>query len=230
MNGNQATIDRIVSLVTERLKRLHSPSGDVTVAPPHATNNNANSEHASCWITDQVVSLTSLDKRLENIKCVNLRRGAVITPSAQDELRRRNIQVVYVESELPAALAANRLLLSIWNINYDPQALLVKVNQSNLVVDAELGVDGLHAMSQAVRTNGDGMKTLGALLTDHPCEAACRLNREPHLRAAAIYDFQNVSEAVASLRANVIAINPNRQGLFATRHLIHQFVRESTIS
>ena len=58
MNGNQANIDRIVSLVTERLKRLHSPGGDVTVAPPHATNNNANSEHAGCSMETDLMEVS----------------------------------------------------------------------------------------------------------------------------------------------------------------------------
>ena len=123
-----------------------------------------------------------------------------------------------------------RLLLSVWNIQYDPHALLVKLSQSNLTVDAEFAVDGLRAMSQGVKKEEDGTRTLGVLLTDQTCVAACRLNREPHLRTAAVYEYQNVSEAVKTLNANVIVIDPYRQGMFATRNLINQFVRECEIS
>ena len=230
MNVNRANIDRIVSLVAERLQRLDTSIGHGPDAPPVGTNNNANNDKEVCWITDQVVSLASLDERLDHTKRINVRRGAVITPSAQDELRRRDIQVVYLEPTLSADSAPRRLLLAVWNIEYDPQVLIVKFSQTDLAVETAHGDGSLRVLSREVKKEKEGTNTLGVLLTEKTCAAACHLNREPHLRAAAVYDRQHVSEATETLNANVIVMDPNRHGIFAIRNLIKQFVRECEIS
>jgi hypothetical protein len=80
----EADIERIVQEVVRRLLSL----GMQVTAKPQST----------LTIDDRVVSLTTLEGRLEGVQQLMVEPKAVVTPSVRDELRARKIELVRMSS------------------------------------------------------------------------------------------------------------------------------------
>ena len=195
MNAKPDDIERIMTLVIERLRRLDTSDQPPARAPGVTSPGRSAGRTQECSISDRVVSRATLRERLDGRKPIHVRRGAVITPAALDELKRREIQVVYTDIDAHAASTRCNLRLSLWQIQYDPRSLLMELELANVVVDSgDAGDDGLRDVSQAVAQEDDIAVMMGILLTEQTCVAACRLNRESHVRAAAVYCRRTVRD------------------------------------
>ena len=65
-------------------------------------------------IPDRVITLDSLDGRLEGVRQISVVPGAVITPAAKDELQRRSIEFVYDGQDRAPRPSPSLVLLSVW--------------------------------------------------------------------------------------------------------------------
>jgi len=81
MNLTPAEIDRIVAEVVRRLRTLMASSSP---APVKFTSNELH-------LDEKVITLRTLEGRLEGINKVIVATRAVITPAVKDELRQRKI-------------------------------------------------------------------------------------------------------------------------------------------
>jgi hypothetical protein len=85
------TEEQVEWIVVEVLRRLG-------VAPAqHHSNANPNGSELS--LTDNVVTLRSLEGRLRGVNRLVVQKQAVVTPAVKDELKTRNIELIFGEKE-----------------------------------------------------------------------------------------------------------------------------------
>ncbi len=75
----------------------HTPRNETVADTPRA-------DHAEgdLVVDARVVTLAAIERRLTNVRRVLVRRGAVVTPSVKDDLRKRHIRLEYLaESRRP---------------------------------------------------------------------------------------------------------------------------------
>jgi ribose 5-phosphate isomerase RpiB len=76
----------------------------------------------------------------------------------------------------------------------------------------------------AQRLAGGG--TLGVLLTRHTAAGVCLANRHPGVRAIVGRDLESAAADAASVGANLLIVDPTRNGTYRTRQIIGQFYRQ----
>jgi ribose 5-phosphate isomerase RpiB len=74
-------------------------------------------------------------------------------------------------------------------------------------------------VTDAVVDNGD----VGIVLTRQPSVALCRANRHASVRAAWGVNVAAVKEAVQSIGANVLVVNPSLHGVYELRGILREF-------
>ena len=84
--------------------------------------------------------------------------------------------------------------------------------------------EGPAALVEAVAARTPKSSRLGLLLTDKPSLALCLANRPPCVRAAWGLDARSVTDAVSSLAANLLIVEPARHSLPALVNLARTFL------
>jgi len=90
MSESQMDVERIVSEVIRRLIAMGVvvPNGNGDTC----TESTGNELH----LTDRVVSLAVIERRLDGVRRVTVEKKAVVTPAVRDELREKNVELVRV--------------------------------------------------------------------------------------------------------------------------------------
>jgi hypothetical protein len=180
-------------------------------------------------IPERLVTLATLEGRLNGAKVVAVRRGAVITPAVRDELKSRNIRLEFHNEEgaKPAAAAKTRLIVGIGDTDLDVRTALDAVSahvagqaQVQSVQSADLAI-----LVRRVKDEFAVQPSLGVVLSVRPVAAAGLANRQPGLRAAWACHPRAVAEAVRTFAANVIAYNPASHSKFEQRNMLQAFVQ-----
>jgi len=81
------TEEQVERIVVEVLRRLG-------VAGRVARDERSSSPGTELRITDRVVTMRSIEGRLNGVTQITVRRRAVITPAVRDELKQRKIELV----------------------------------------------------------------------------------------------------------------------------------------
>lgn len=179
-------------------------------------------------MTSRVVTLAELDGRLANgVRRVVVSQRAVVTPSVRDELRRRNVELVYGEAKpngAPQAAAAT-LAVVIHGNPADAEGLTKALANDGIPVESHATDCILAATDQLAKRLADGTP-LGLLLTKHTAAAVCLANRLPAVRAVLGFDPATVARDAAAVGANLLVVDPARNGLFRAKQIIGQFYRQ----
>jgi hypothetical protein len=179
----------------------------------------------------RVISLATLKGRLDGSRCVRIPRGAVVTPSAHDELRRRGIRIQYLPTAGErAAAATTELLVGTWHPSHCPRSFLEAMRAGGQQVTRVELSDSPLPMTRLLDQLDTGSNRLGVLLTDKPSLALCLTNRPPRVRAAWGLDPRSIAEAVSSLAANLLIVEPARHTLSEMVNLTRTFQRTAGAS
>ena len=147
-------------------------------------------------IIDRVVTTQSLDAALtDRTKQIEVQRGAVVTPSARDLLRDRNLSLVET--------ATSRSHATIW-IGIDghlPQNTLrwIYARGQDVAPSGEL-----QQQLQWLENKLADHQSVALIVSDRSMRAAAVANRRPALRAAAIRTTGDLKEAHRQMQANVL--------------------------
>ena len=89
MDLSAQDIERIVSEVVRRLRQagVEVQSAEESVS----ASDTAEAGSTTCTVTDHVISLESIQDRLDNLQHLVVGARAVVTPAVRDALRERNI-------------------------------------------------------------------------------------------------------------------------------------------
>ncbi len=202
-------IDRIVHEVMQRLAMLE---GDPRAVPSQA-------DHASLRMNDAVISLASLEGRLDHVRQLIVNFGAVITPSVRDILRQCQIELVWVESTTTQANKTAQLVVA--NLtSWDISPLVDSLDRETRF----LKCDSLPASIENMIHELTVLEHLGLIVTNTPEEAVCLANRNSGIRAVQGVHQANVKRAVSTIAANLLIMEPDPTHVFKTQELLRSFV------
>jgi hypothetical protein len=234
VNDQAAEIERIVRQV---LAQLGVAGGESSVAaapengkPKGEAESEETREHeaAAFTVADRVVTLASLDGRLNGARVVRVARGAVITPAVRDELKARNIRLEFAENG--ARNQPEKQVELILGIADTPDDVSTATRAVQNHVAGLANVESMqHAdLGTLVARVGEAVSKRGSLavvLSRRPAAAVCLANRFRGVRAVWACTPKVLKEAISTMAPNVLAYNPADHAPFAQRALLQEFVR-----
>jgi hypothetical protein len=224
VNDAAAEIERIVQKVLAELRATDAAAngGSELPAAPQARED----ENPRCVIADRVVTLATLEGRLDGASIVVVPRGAVITPAARDALKLRNARLEFADASHGEAKKVIELIVGIADVPDDVGAA-TKTIQDHLA-----GMASVQAMQQTDLTMLAGRMaewiqsrpSLGIVLTRRPAAAVCLANRHRGLRAVWANTPKALAEAMNTIAPNVMTYNPADHAAAAQRSMLREFV------
>jgi hypothetical protein len=234
VNDQTAQIERIVRQVLAELGVVDSPTVPVAARNGKPARE-ADSQYgepskapADCVIGDRVVTLASLDGRLNGARVLRVARGAVVTPAVRDELKTRNIRLEFAEG--PSANPTKNHVELVLGIADTPE----DVSAATSAVQGHLtGLANVQSMQHAdlgtlVGRIGEAIETrcsLAVIWSRRPAAAACLANRLRGVRAVWACTPKALREAMATIAPNILTYNPADHAAFAQRAMLQEFIR-----
>jgi ribose 5-phosphate isomerase RpiB len=201
--AQRAQIERIVREVLAELTQTQTGAG---------------LSNGELIVSTKVVSTRELEGRLGGVVRLIVSRGTVITPAARDLL---NEQKIAVASAVEARMTSGdtQLVLGVAETRYELTPLLQLLSRQNVNVK-RLPENTLIETIDAVCERVAAGSTLGLVLTGQTSAALCLANRRNNVRAALATGSEAVSNAMNSLAANVLIVDPAGTMAFHWKRLL----------
>lgn len=150
---------------------------------------------------------------------IGLAPGTVITPLARDLLKRRGVAIRWVHQD-----RAGRANAGTWGFAIDSESGLASSLRRLLLTGSPRWdeIDESEAAYWVAQAPDRGV----AVLTAHPALTVWRAHRLPGVRAASAADPESLSNAIADLGVNLLAIDLAGQTVFSIKHLLAVFCRQ----
>jgi hypothetical protein len=149
---------------------------------------------------------------------VRVASGTVITPLAQELLRRRRIGIRFV-SKSEATLARSKSQGE-WGFAIESKSGQVEAIRRLLLEDwAEVGAGPVEAARWVVEGDGRG----AFLVTDEASLATWRASRIVGVRPATVSDPEAVSRAIKHLGVNMIVVEPRAKSIYLLKQIGERF-------
>jgi hypothetical protein len=172
----------------------------------------------------RVVAPTAVAARLDGLRRLVVRRGAVVTPAVRDLLRQHGIALVTAIDSQSMGPGKVPLTLAAATTTYDPAPLVASLARETTVAEIP-AVDLMSGIAALADRVGCGA-SLGLLVTDQTAAALCLANRDPAIRAAAVRDAADVAAVVQEIGANVLVVNPAQRGTAALAAIARAFCQQ----
>lgn len=173
-------------------------------------------------VSEKVVALVHLDGRLDGVTRLVVPRGAVLTPAARDELRKRGIALA---SALESRNDTKRtLVLVLAESGIQSAPLVAALERDGARIQVTNGACAAGTVLELCR-RVLGEKCLGLILTTAPALALCLANRQRGVRACVAHDVQTVSEAINSIAPNMLVADPRHRGAFELSRITRNWAR-----
>jgi hypothetical protein len=231
VNDTAAEIERIVRQVLAELRAAEvGPERQRAEADSGATQSDE-VQKQGCVITERVVTLATLDGRLNGASVLTVPRGAVITPAVRDELKSRSIRLEFANaSNNGNAKGVVDLLVGIADVP-DDVGVVTKIIQDHVT-----GIAAVQSIQQTdLRTLMsrmahwlDSRPSLAVVLTRRPAAAACLANRHRGLRAVWANTPKALTQAMSTIAPNVVTYNPAEHSASVQRTMLREFVSGGT--
>ena len=228
MSQRTLDIERVVRQVLAELGL--GPNGDVSTSRQAGGGGGRSSEQSGgdreLVLSARVVTLTDVEGRLDGICRVAVPARAVVTPSARDELRQRNILLTFVSAsgEKPATGNEIKLAVVVAGSSFDPGLFREMFQDEAVHVTAKHG-DCLIRATDELGERLARPDTLGLLATKHTAAGLCLANRRPGVRAVAGLNATTVAADVAAVGANLLVVDPGNTDPFQLKQMATQFCR-----
>ena len=198
-------------------------SNDSGASLRSAPGTQAEAPSDSLVIDRRVVTLADLPERLAAVRRVIVPLGTVVTPSVEDELRRRQIKLVVGE---PSAVEGtkSRVILMVAAAAYDPASLAAALERDGVPAEPRR-MDCLIRATDELAGELASEATAGLLLTAYPAAAVCLANRHAGVRAILGTRADTVAGDAESVGANLLVVDPTELGFFAIKQMASRFLR-----
>jgi len=209
------------SLIDEIVQRVLRELGTPAAAPRRAhVEVPKPAIPAAVAIEARVITRELLENRVGSATRIHLRSSALVTPSARDYLRERQIEVA-VEEALPtvgSVAAPCRVLLT----GPAPQvsSALASLRNTGLIGEQRLVGLPAEAASEATSILCRGEASRVVIFTDKPELVACLANRNERVRGAALHDLSALDRLRTSLKPNLLAIDPAGKSEFELSRIL----------
>ena len=220
----QVDIERIVRKIIQRLEVPQSAgdgAGTETRMPPEPKPDNSRLP-----LSGRVVTLASLDGRLAGVRQVIVAKGTVVTPAARDELRKKKIKLEFSDNNHRANVSAGGILVGVVEGSYDAAAVVGAISaEAGQVqrIDGSCWIEVTREMTETITRE----TKCGVLVTCRATAAVCLANRGPTIRAALGVGRASVKDAVETIGANLLVVDPTSNSLYELRGMVREFVRGS---
>lgn len=208
----------IESIVKQVLAEINAASTD-------------NSTAGQLIINEPVVTLERIEGHLDGTSQLVIPRGAVVTPSARDLLREKNIALTFSTGTDEKVKGGRRgeLRLSLMGtlvkpaLNFNLTALERGLQNDGFDVEQSTSDCLIETTDRFAALIKNDNAVLGAIVTSHPAPGLCLANRLEGVRAIAPATPADVERDVKAVGANLIIINPAGRGIFQTKKMISDF-------
>ncbi len=175
----------------------------------NAHRGNGTADDVLC-LDDDVVSLAQLGKRLDGIRQVVVSEGAVVTPSARDELRSRDVEFVRSKGDLTvtnvrAQQANMRLMIATEDNSYYTGKWIAPESVEADYAAARGSLAQLNEIESSL-SRPSSKVPMAICVTARPHRIACEANRRTPIRAAVVSDLPSVRDVLNSLDANMLIL------------------------
>jgi hypothetical protein len=209
-------VDRIVAGV---LEQLQAPAAAAPASRSTATANKPTEIH------DAVITAALLETRGLVAGPVTFAAKAILTPSAVDFLSSRKINWTKAGTvAAPTTASAKWMVLISRRTPAVESALDALAQQTGVRWHRELVGCHREAARRALSALCRGECDAAIAFTGKPESLACRANRNAQVRAAAVDAIERVKRAQRTLGANLFAIDPTEQSVFALRSLLREII------
>ena len=237
MAQNAADIERIVRDVLADLglaPAAHEPSvvdsasavGLVEPAPePAKPPSSPPRPVGDVVVADRVVTLAGIGERLTSARRLVVPPRAVVTPAVRDELRRRNVTLVFEEKTKNVAAACRKVALTVLGSRIDPKSLAEELKRQGMPVEVQ-------RFDCLIRANDDMARrlantgTAGVILSNYGAVAMCLANRNQGVRAIMASDESRTATDAVSVGANLLVLEPRRMAPEAMRKIVIAFCQQ----
>ncbi len=173
-------------------------------------------------VSEKVISAAQLEKRLGGIERLIVPRGAVFTPAARDLLKEKHITVASTVSR-PANSSNKKHLIVAVDTDHEPKSL------TNWTANAGISLERLPQTRLSAAIDGlcqrvTGSNALGIIITHNTAAALCLANRHHGIRAALATGIDAVTEAIASVAANLLVVDPTGKSSFEWQRLLQIWI------
>jgi hypothetical protein len=231
-NLTPTTVDRAVRDVLAEMNGRHA-GGNGAAASPGQTSpatallGKSAVAPGTLVIDDAVVTLASLDGRLDGVNRVVASSTAVVTPAVRDELRERGITLERGESGGQLATATQRkLVFASAKGRCDTDAIARALRATGVELETIECSGMANTVGElACRIAGEGVMCVVA--TSRPAAAACVANRHTGVRAAAVASVDDVDRAISEVGANLLAIDVVGTSTHVLRMAVRRFAELS---
>jgi ribose 5-phosphate isomerase RpiB len=218
----QTGID-VDQVVREVLARLGLAPAQVPLA---ACEPGPQEDKGQLIVTQRVVSLAALNGGLNGIRQLVVPPRAIVTPSVRDELRRRQITLVFGPPAAAAKADDGRLVLMAAG-SLDLASLAAAIAAEGLTVDVQRS-DCLMAAIDRLASQLAQEKTVGVLATDDTAAGLCLANRLSGVRAVLGVSTATIAVEASSVGANLLVASPAVLGPAQLKQLVVQFCRQAS--
>jgi hypothetical protein len=178
-------------------------------------------------VDEPVLTLASLEGRLDGVSRVVAGTAAIVTPAVRDELRKRDISLQRNGRDRHAAeVNVRRLVFASARGRFDTDA----ISRALRAVSVELETIECHGLTDTVsqlaeRVARDGVACV--VVTSRPAAVVCLANRHAGVRAVAAASVDGVDRAVAEVGANLLALDVVGASTHGLRMAVRRFAELS---
>jgi len=189
--------------------------------PTGKTSTDAAPKSGELTVGKKIVTAADLEGRLSGIKRLLVQRGAVVTPSARDELRKHGVAIA---STVLGGKQTSTIHLAMAETNFRTDSLLALLTSEGLTVQEQAAGSLLNVIDDLCKTVATGNQR-GLLLTGVPAAALCVANRQNGVRAVLGTSLADFALARAAVAANLLVIDPKGRSLFELRQLTRELLQ-----
>ena len=208
----QTELEQIIAEVVRRLTAVAGPSPVGVPALAGAGGLKAEFQQGVFSIEDRIVTLNSVDGRLDGLRRLIVQRKAIVTPALRDELSKRGI-------ELDRSGSMRR----------EATVSIIRCHQTKApVVPAveDVTATSLEALIRLVGERVTDPTRRVLVLIGQTALALCALNRQKAVRAALASNIDTVRAASRAIAANVLVVDPTHLGRVQIMGLVRAFEGE----
>lgn len=169
---------------------------------------------------ERVITGAVLEEKLTRQKVLVIASKAILTPTAQDVVRKRELRLVRDGGAEGSSAAKSRWKILLSAATPESQHAAEDLLKKGLIASREIVACTQDAVKQAVtalsRAEVDGIVGL----VKEPIRAAAQANQSARIRAAAIANASVLEEAKSELSPNLLWINPQKKSWFELRTLL----------
>ena len=217
-------IERIVREVVAQWRA--GPSTAVATAPPAPADAPPEVSPAArdgeVFVDCRVVTLQQVAGRLAGAKHLVVPKGALVTPSVRDELRRKGVALVRQTSPGNGQTGKTRVLLVAGPSGHDPAAAVQALSEEGFDVRMESSSCLVAATDKLAAAVASG-QTIGLLWTRHAAVGLCLANRHAAVRAVLATGVAATATAVSAVGANVLVIDPAIGTAYENKQILREF-------